>query len=198
MQEGYQPTIESSAQTGLVPDGGFGQMEQFVRWANTLEARVSSVEGALRGLGDSLGQMQEQVREINDHYKEILDKHDQLVVYIQSSMQYCENKENIDALFEASEANSLAATGLGEKMAALNETSSQATREFNEQLAALSEANNQAAREFNEQLAALAVRIAEAEDAARGKMPMSQGEQLLKVLKLHHGKLAELAEMLNG
>jgi len=61
----------------------------------------------------------------------------------------------------------------------------------------LDQANRQAARELKEEMTALETRIAAAEDAAKGKMPMSQGEQLLKVLKIHHGKLDELYDLLN-
>ena len=179
MQDSEQVSVEAARQTDSAPEVGLERWDQFVRWAHELEAKVNAMEGALRELGDSLGHIREQAREVNDHYQEILDKHDQLVVYIQSSMQYCENKENIDALFEA------------------NETNSQTALELDEKLTALDQANRQAARELKEEMAALETRIAAAEDAAKGKMPMSQGEQLLKVLKIHHGKLDELYDLLN-
>ena len=200
MQDGYQATIEPSGQTVPSPDGGF-EREQNTRRAGDLEAKVNLMEGALRGLGDALGQMREQIREIGDHYREVLDKHDQLVVYIQSSMQYCENKDAIDALFEASDKNSLTAAEIDKKLEALEEriTEAEKAAALGEKLESLEDriSGAEKATKLNKKLKALEERIAMAEEAAQGKMPINQGEQLLKVLKIHHGKISELYDLIN-
>ena len=161
MQDGYQPSVESSGQIVLSPHGGVERPDASAHRVNELEGRVNSFENMLHEFGAMLAQMREQMQEINKNYQEILDKHDQLVVYIQSSTQYCENKESIDALFDYSEENSRAAVQL------------------------------------NEKLESLEGRLIQAENEAKGKMPLAQGEQLLKVLKFHHSQITELIEKLN-
>ena len=157
---GQIDSIELPGQIDSSADGGIDRLDMLYSRVNELAGRMDSFENALHEFGGFLAQMREQMREINDHYRDILDKHDQLVIYIQSSVQYCENKESIDALFDVSEENSLTATELSKKLAALEE------------------------------------RLVLAENSAKGKMPLSQGEQLLKVLKIHHGKISELYDRL--
>jgi hypothetical protein len=118
-----------------------------------IEAKLVAFEGSISELRVGFARLQEEIKRIDNDCQEILDKHDQLVIYIQSSTEYCENRESIENLF------------------------------------AVSEENSSKIQLFEERLTGL-------EDDATGKMPLSQGEQLISVLKLHHEKLAKISDQL--
>jgi len=136
------------------------QMEQYLRRLDELTERVEVIEKTLNSLGNSITQLRKKALELSGSYQDILDKHGQLVIYTQSAMEFCENKDNINDLFRASDENS------------------------------------EKTEELSKSLLDLEDRMDQVEEAAAGKMPLVQGEQLLTVLKLHHEQLAEIMKRL--